>query len=63
VGIAVLYGLVLRLLGLTADLEGATFWLNLSLLVLGNLTFLLLDLVLARFTDLWRHKLRRRFFS
>ena len=60
--IAVLYGLVLHLLGLTADLAGASRLLNVILLVMGNLVFLLLDLVLARLTNLWRRKLRRRFF-
>lgn len=61
--IAVLYGLLLRLLGLTADLMDASRLLNMALLVMGNLVFLLLDLVLARLTNLWRRKLRRRFFS
>jgi hypothetical protein len=61
--LAVLYGLVLRLLGLTADLEGASFWINFALLVLGNLLFLLLDPMLDRLTALWRRKLRKRFFS
>nr|WP_326185069.1 hypothetical protein [uncultured Oscillibacter sp.] len=60
--IAVLYGLVLRLLGLTADLAGASRLLNVALLVMGNVVFLLLDLVLVRLTSLWRGKLRRRFF-
>ncbi len=61
--IAALYGLLLRLLGLTADLMEASRLLNAALLVMGNLVFLLLDLVLARLTNLWRRKLRRRFFS
>lgn len=57
-----LYGLLLRLLGLTADLAGASRRLELALLVLGNLVFLLLDRALARLTALWRQKLRRRVF-
>lgn len=61
--IAVLYGLFLRLLGLTADLADASRLLSMALLVMGNLVFLLLDPVLARLTNLWRRKLRRRFFS
>ncbi|WP_298018599.1 hypothetical protein [uncultured Dysosmobacter sp.] len=61
--IAALYGLLLRLLGLTADLMEASRLMNAALLVMGNLVFLLLDLVLARLTNLWRRKLRRRFFS
>ena len=61
--IAVLYGMLLRLLGLTADLMDASCLLNVVLLVMGNLVFLLLDLVLARLTNLWRRKLRKRFFS
>lgn len=61
--IAVLYGLFLRLLGLTADpTEGVLLW-KAALLIMGNLVFLLLDLVLARMTLLWRQKLRKRFFS
>ena len=35
---------------------------NLALLVLGNMTFLLLDLALERLSALWRRKLRKRFF-
>lgn len=61
--IAALYGLLLRLLGLTADLMEASRLMNAALLVMGNLVFLLLDPVLARLTDLWRRKLRGRFFS
>lgn len=60
--ILALYGLLLRLLGLTADLAGASRVMNAVLLVLGNAVFLLLDVVLARLTALWRQKLRKRFF-
>lgn len=60
---AALYGLLLRLMGLTADLAEASRLLNMALLVMGNAVFLLLDLALARLTGLWRRKLRRRFFS
>lgn len=60
--ILALYGLLLRLLGLTADLAGATRAMDAVLLVLGNVVFLLLDAVLARLTNLWRRKLRKRFF-
>lgn len=60
--ILALYGLVLRLLGLTADLAGASWRLELALLALGNLVFLLLDRALDRLTALWRSRLRRRFF-
>lgn len=58
--VLVLYGVALRFLGLTADLEGAPFFLNVTLLVLGNIVFLMMDLCLLRLTNLWRHKLRRR---
>ena len=61
--IAVLYGLVLRLMGLTADLLDAARWMNLLLLVMGNITFLIMDLALNRLTILWRRKLRKRFFQ
>lgn len=57
-----LYGAVLRLLGLTADLLEVSFLFNLLLLVLGNALFLLMDLALSRLETLWRRKLRRRFF-
>jgi len=60
--IFLLYGVVLRLLGLTADLLEAAWGFNALLLLMGNATFLLADLVLERFTALWRRKLRRRFF-
>ena len=60
--IMTLYGLLLRGLGLTADLQEAALPFNLLLLVLGNLVFLLMDTALARLTALWHHKLRRRFF-
>ena len=57
-----LYGVLLRLLGLTADLLEAAPLFNLMLLILGNITFLLMDLALERLTALWRQKLRKRFF-
>ena len=60
--IAVLYGLVLRLMGLTADLLDASRWMNLLLLLLANVTFLVMDRALERLTILWRRKLRKRFF-
>ena len=59
--ILVLYGVLLRFLGLTADLMDAAPLFNLVLLVLGNVTFLLLDLALERLSALWRRKLRKRF--
>ena len=58
----VLYGVVLRLLGMTADLTDAAPVFNLLLFVLGILAFLLLDLALGRLSILWRRKLRKRFF-
>ena len=57
-----LYGVVVRLFGLTAVLEelgGAM--LTAVLAVLGFAVFLLLDLALGRLTVLWHRKLRRRF--
>lgn len=57
-----LYGLVLRLMGLTADLLAGTRLMNGLLLVLGSITFLALDRVLERLTVLWYRKLRKRFF-
>lgn len=60
--IAVLYGLVLRLMGLTADLLDTSRWMNILLLVLANVTFLVMDRALERLTVLWRCKLRKQFF-
>ncbi len=60
--VAVLYGLVLRLLGLTADLEGAGRLYLAALAVMANALFLLTDRVLSRLTSLWRTRLRHRFF-
>lgn len=57
-----LYGLLLRSLGLTADLQEAAPAFNLLLLALGNVVFLLTDKALERLTALWHRKLRRRFF-
>lgn len=58
-----LYGVTIRLLGLTAvteELGGG--WLTAALAAMGCAVFLLLDLALGRLTVLWRWKLRRRFF-
>ena len=60
--VSALYGVVVRLFGLTAVLEelgGAM--LTAVLAVLGFAVFLLLDLALGRLTVLWHRKLRRRF--
>lgn len=62
-GELILYGVVLRLLGMSADLMDAAPIFNLLLFVLGVLAFLLLDLALGRLSILWRRKLRKRFFS
>lgn len=58
--ITLLYGLLLRMLGLTSDLLAATKLMNLLLLILANLVFLLLDTVLVRMSNLWKNKLRKR---
>ena len=58
-----LYGVTIRLLGLTAvteELGGG--WLTAALAAMGCAVFLLLDLALGRLTVLWRRKLRRRCF-
>ena len=57
-----LYGVVLRLLGLTADLLEGTVTFNLLLLIMGNMVFLLMDTALARLTHLWHRKLRKHLF-
>ena len=60
--ILLLYGVLLNLLGMTADLANAAPLLNLFLLILGVLTFLMMDLALERAAFLWRKKFRKRFF-
>jgi len=60
--IVLLYGVLLRVLGMTADLLEAPRLFNLLLMILGIFTFLMVDLVLARMTFLWHTKLRKRFF-
>lgn len=56
----VLYGVLLRFLGLTADLLAAAPLLNALLLIMGNVVFLLTDAALARLTFLWHRRLRKR---
>ena len=58
-----LYGGIGRLLGFSADLMEAAKLMNLALLALGNVTFLLMDLVLGRMTLLWCLKWRKYFFK
>ena len=60
--ILLLYGVLLQLLGMTADLLGIGIVWKLALLVLGIATFLLMDLALGRLTFLWRKKFRKHFF-
>ena len=60
--ILLLYGVLLRLLGMTADLLGASRLFNLTLLVMGDVIFLLMDRALERLAVLWHRKLRKRFF-
>ena len=60
--ILLLYGVLLRLLGLTADLANTSRPFNLLLLVLGIFTFLMVDLALERLTFLWHKTFRHRFF-
>lgn len=57
-----LYQLLLRLLGLTADLLESTRLFNLMLFCAGLLVFLLMDRMLNRFRQIWRTRFRDRFF-
>lgn len=54
-----LYGLVLRLMGLTEDLLDAVWYVNAALLAAGNVVFLLTDATLARLTNVWHWKLKK----
>ena len=58
----VLSGVLLRLLGIPTGVEGSR-WFALILLAMGNVIFLLTDLVLLRLKRLWHAKLRRRFLK
>ena len=60
--ILLLYGVLLRLLGMTADLLGTSSLFNLTLLMMGVVIFLLTDRALERLEGLWHRKLRKRFF-
>ena len=57
-----LYGLVLRLMGLTADLLESVWYFNAALLAAGNVVFLLTDSTLARLTNIWHWKLKKHLY-
>lgn len=54
-----LYGLALRVMGLTADLLASVWYFNAALLAAGNVVFLLTDAALARLTRVWHWKLKK----
>ena len=58
----VLYGLVLRLMGLTAELLESVWYFNAALLAAGNVVFLLTDSTLARLTNIWHWKLKKHLY-
>lgn len=58
----VLYGLVLRLMGLTEDLLESTWLFNVLMLAMGNVIFLLTDCTLFRLTNLWHWKLKKHLY-
>lgn len=57
-----LYGLVLRFLGVTGDLPEAAWLFQAALLAMGNLVFLLADSMFARLTNLWHWKLKKHLY-
>lgn len=61
--VALLYGVVLRLMGMTLDLLEGARWMNIAMLVMANFIFLTLDVVLDRMGVLWKYKFRKRFFK
>lgn len=63
IAVLVLYGLVLRLMGLTADLLESVWYFNAALLAAGNLVFLLTDATLARLTNIWHWKLKKYLYQ
>lgn len=61
--ILLLYGVLLRALGMAADLLGAAKAFNILLVVLGVITFLTMDVMLEHLTLLWHNRFRKRFFK
>ena len=57
-----LYGLVLRLMGLTGELLESAWYFNAALLAAGNVVFLLTDSTLARLTNIWHWKLKKHLY-
>lgn len=57
-----LYGLALRLMGLTEDLLDSVWYINAALLAMGNVVFLLTDATLARLTGVWHWKLKKHLY-
>ena len=57
-----LYGLVLRLMGLTAELLESAWYFNAALPAAGNVVFLLTDSTLARLTNIWHWKLKKHLY-
>ena len=55
-----LYGLALRLMGLTEEI--AAWYVNALLLAAGNVVFLLTDSTLARLTNIWHWKLKKHLY-
>ena len=55
-----LYGLALRLMGLTEEI--AAWYVNALLLAAGNVVFLLTDATLARLTGVWHWKLKKHLY-
>ena len=61
--IFLLYGVLLRFLGMTADLEETVQVLRYLLMALGVITFLTIDVALEYFTLLWHRRFKRYFFK
>ena len=61
--ILLLYGVLLRLFGMTADLQDAVQAFRILLLVMGVITFLTIDVALEHFTLLWHNRFRKQFFK
>ncbi|MCQ2565375.1 MAG: hypothetical protein MJ194_00795 [Clostridia bacterium] len=59
--IALMYGLLCRLMGIDPELAENTLSLNIALLAAGGLTFLLCDAAYCRLTLFWQMKWRKTF--
>lgn len=54
-----LYGVLMKLLGLDTGINEAQFILNISMLLVGGISFLLLDFIYLRFGEMLRRRIKK----